>query len=223
MRKTIEATWREGFLHPDALVAPKVNDLYTRKSTHIVERIQRLLHINQIAIVIGSVIMWVLLSAGGLPYTGAITCVSWSGLVIVRRLVIAKFVAPDSSLDSYHYLKAFQTWLKNRMARSRSLQRHLYPITFIAFAIGMVASKGGQQFIHDIVAHYPGIWLIHGAPVPIIAVVAVMTIVLELLGGVIFDHDVRAYRRIFGKLDEMVTEMEELRGRDSIRMRPCDD
>ena len=41
MRKTIEATWREGFLNPDALVAPKVNDLYTRKSSHIVDRIQR--------------------------------------------------------------------------------------------------------------------------------------------------------------------------------------
>ena len=212
MRKTIEATWREGFLHPDALVAPQVNDLYTRKSTHIVERIQRLLHINQIAIVIGSLIMWALLSAAGLPYTGAIMCVSWSGLVFIRRQVIAKFVAPDSSLDSYHYLKAFQTWLKNRMARSRSLQRHLYPITFIALAIGIVASKGGQQFVHTIVEHNPGIWLISGVPVAIIAIVVVITIVLELLGGVIFDHDVRAYRRIFRKLDEMVAEMEELRG-----------
>ena len=139
-------------------------------------------------------------------------CVSWSALVFVRRLVIAKFVAPDSSLDSYHYLEAFQTWLKNRMARSRSLQRHLYPITFIAIAIGMVASQGGQQFIHGIVEDNPGIWLIHGVPVPIIAVVAVMTIVLELLGGVIFDFDVRVYRPIFRKLDEMVREMEELRG-----------
>jgi hypothetical protein len=45
MKKTIEATWREGFLTPDALVAPKVNDPYTRKSTHIVDRIQRLLKI----------------------------------------------------------------------------------------------------------------------------------------------------------------------------------
>ena len=211
MRKTIEATWREGFLHPDALVAPQVNDLYTRKSTHIVERIQRLLHINQIAIVIGSLIMWALLSAAGLPYTGAIMCVSWSGLVFIRRLVIAKFVAPDSSLDSYHYLKAFQTWLKNRMARSRSLQRHLYPITFIALAIGIVASKGGQQFVHTIVEHNPGIWLISGVPVAIIAIVVVITIVLELLGGVIFDFDVRVYRRIFTRLDEMVREMEELR------------
>jgi len=38
----------------------------------------------------------------------------------------------------------------------------------------------------------------------------VITIVLELLGGVIFDFDVRVYRRIFTRLDEMVREMEEL-------------
>ena len=211
MRKTIEATWREGFLNPEALVAPKVNNLYTRKSTHIVERIQRLLHINQIAIVIGSVILWAGLSAAGLPYTGAIMCVSWSGLVLVRRLVIAKFVAPDSSLDSYHYLKAFQTWLKNRMARSRSLQRHLYPITSLALAIGLVASQRGQGFIHAIVEHNPDTWLINGVPLAIIVVVAVVTIVLELLGGVIFDRDIRMYRPVFSKLDEMVSEMELLR------------
>ena len=87
-----------------------------------------------------------------------------------------------------------------------------YPITFIALAIGMVASKGGQQFVHATSSTNPGIGLIRGVPVVIIAIAVVITIVLELLGGVIFDHDVRAYRRIFRKLDEMVAEMEELRG-----------
>ncbi len=86
MRKTIEATWREGFLNPDALVAPKVNDLYTRKSRHIVDRIQRMQRINEIAIVIGAPIVWAFLSAVGMPYTGAIMCTAWVGLIVVRRL-----------------------------------------------------------------------------------------------------------------------------------------
>jgi hypothetical protein len=86
MRKTIEAAWREGFLNPDALVAPKVNNLYTRKSSHIVDRIQRMQRINETAIVIGAPIMWVLLSAVGIPYTGAIICTVWVGLLVVRRL-----------------------------------------------------------------------------------------------------------------------------------------
>ena len=42
-------------------------------------------------------------------------------------------------------------------------------------------------------------------------IVVVITIVLKLLGGVLFDFEVRVYRRIFRKLDEMVTEMEQLR------------
>ena len=213
MRKTIEATWREGFLNQDALVAPKVNDLYTRKSGHIVDRIQRMLRINQIAIVIGSPIMWALLSAVGIPYAGAIICTAWLGLVVVRRLYIAKFDAPDSSLDSYHYLKAFHLWLKDRMARSRRLQRHMYAVTFVALAIGIGASANGQTLIRFIVESNPGMRLVNGVPVVLIAGVAAAAIVVDLLGGVIFDFDINTvYRDVFRKLDEMVAEMEELRG-----------
>ena len=213
MRKTIEATWREGFLNPDALVAPKVNDLYTRKSRHIVDRIQRMLRINGIAIVVGGPILWAFLSAIGIPYTGAIICTAWVGLLVVRRLYITKFDAPDSSLDSYQYLKGFQRWLKDRMARSRSVQRHLYAVTFLAMAIGIGASASGQLVIRLIVESNPDIRLINGVPLVLIAGVVAMAIVVELLGGIIFDFDVNTvYRPVFTKLDQMVAEMEELRG-----------
>ncbi len=213
MRKTIEATWREGFLQSDALVAPKVNDLYTRKSRHIVDRIQRMQRINEIAIVIGAPIVWALLSAVGIPYTGAILCAVWVGLIFVRRLYIAKFEAPDNSLDSYHYLKAFHGWLKDRMARSKRVQRHLYAVTFLALAIGVVASEPAQTVIRLVVENNPDVRLINGVPVALIAGVVAAAIVVELLGGVIFDFDVNtAYRNVFRKLDEMVAEMEELRG-----------
>jgi hypothetical protein len=44
-------------------------------------------------------------------------------------------------------------------------------------------------------------------------VVVAMTIVVDLFGGVIFDFDVNTvYRSVFKKLDEMVAEMEDLRG-----------
>jgi hypothetical protein len=213
MRKTIEATWREGFLKPNALVAPHVNDLYTRKSMHIVDRIQRMLRINQIAIVIGAPIMWAFLSAVGIPYAGAIMWAAWTGLVVIRHLSIAKFAAPDTSLDSYQYLKAFQGSLKGRMARSRRMQRHLYAVTFVALAIGVGASKPGQLLLRQIVESNPDITLVNGVPLILIAGVVAMAIVVELFGGVIFDFDVNiGYRNVFRKLDEMVAEMEELRG-----------
>lgn len=212
MRKTIEATWREGFLDPEALVAPKVNDLYTRKSTHIVDRIQRMQKINEIAIVIGAPVMWAFLSAVGIPYTGAIICAVWVGLLVVRRLYITKFDAPDSSLDSYQYLKTFQRWLKDRMARSKRVQRHLYAVTFLALALGIGASASGQALIRFIVESNPDIRLVNGLPLVLIAGVVATAIVVDLLGGVIFDFDVNTvYRDVFRKLDQMVAEMEELR------------
>ena len=213
MRKTIEATWREGFLNPDALVAPKVNDLYTRKSSHIVDRIQRMQRINEIAIVIGAPVMWAFLSAVGIPYTGAIICTAWVGLLVVRRLYVTKFDAPDSSLDSYQYLKAFQRWLKGRIAWGRRVQRHLYAVTFLALAIGIAASASGQLLIRLIVESNPDVRLVNGVPLVLIAGVVATAIVVDLLGGVIFDFDVNTvYRSVFRKLDQMVAEMEELRG-----------
>jgi hypothetical protein len=213
MKKTIEATWREGFLNPDALVAPKVNDLYTRKSTHIADRIQRMQRVNEIAIVIGAPIFWAIYAALGMPYGGAIVCAAWVGLIVVRRQFshIIKFDAPVS-VDSYQYLKAFQRWLKNRLAWGRRVQRHIYAVTFIAFAIAMGESEPGQQLIRFIVDSNPGISLVYGIPLILIAGVVVMAIVVDVFGGAIFDFDVSTvYRNVFRKVDEMVAEMEELR------------
>jgi hypothetical protein len=214
MRKTIEATWRDGFLNADALVAPKVNDLYTRKSTHIVARIQRMQRINEIAIVIGAPIAWALYAALGMPYGGAILCTAWVGLIVVRRQFprITRFDAPVS-VDSYQYLKAFQQWLKNRLAWGRRVQRHIYAVTFIAIAIAIGESEPGQLLIRTIVENVPGVSLVYGVPLVLIVVVVAMAIVVDLFGGVIFDFDLSTvYRNVFEKLDQMVDEMEELRG-----------
>jgi hypothetical protein len=213
MKKTIEATWREGFLDPDALVAPKVNDFYTRRSTHILDRIQRMQRINEIAILIGAPVMWAILSAIGMPIGGAITCAAWVGLILVRRQFphITRFDAPIS-VDTYQYLKAFQRWFGNRLAWGRRFQRHLYPVTFVAMLIGMCESPAGQQLIRLIVESDPGIRLVYGVPLFLVVVVVVIGMAVGLLGGVIFDFDVKMYRRMLGKVDEMVAEMEELKG-----------
>jgi hypothetical protein len=86
-------------------------------------------------------------------------------------------------------------------------------VTFLAIAIGLVSSAGGQQVIRLIAESYPDIRVVNGVPLVLVAGVVAMTIVVDLLGGVIFDFDVNSvYRPVFRKLDQMVAEMEELRG-----------
>ena len=214
MRKTIEATWREGFLNPEALVAPKINDLYTRKSSHLVARIQRMQRINEIAIVIGAPIGWALFAVLGMPYGGAIMCTVWVGLIVVRRQFphVTGFDAPVSA-DSYQYLTAFQRWLQNRLAWGRRVQRHIYALTFLALAIAIGESPAGAVLIRTLVESFPDLRLVSGVPLVVIMVVVAITIVVDLLGGIIFDFDVSTvYRNVFRKLDQMVAEMEELKG-----------
>ena len=40
MEKSIESIWKQGFLNSDVLVAPKLNNLYNRKSIHSIDTYQ---------------------------------------------------------------------------------------------------------------------------------------------------------------------------------------
>lgn len=212
MDRPIETTWKEGFLHADAMVAPAVNDLYGRRSVHLVDRIRRMLKINRRAVVIGAPVLWLLLSSVGIPYSGAIICVPLLALMGYHWWRFGDMQAPDNSLNSYEYLKAFQGWLKDGTAGLRRIQRHIYPLCFLAIAIGLGASRGGQALIGAFIENYPDVYLVGGVPAILLAGVLVATAAIAFLGGMIYDFDVNMfYRPVFRKLDEMVADMEELR------------
>jgi hypothetical protein len=212
MDKSIEATWREGFLRPDALVAPAINDLYGRRSVHLVAKMQRMFRINRWAVAIGAPVQWLFLSAVGIPSAGAIICALLWALIAYQTWYIGEMREPDSSLNSFEYVKAFQRWLKDRMARARRVQRHLYPLVFLAIMVGTAASDTGQAVFAALAENYPGLSTVGGVPLVLVAGVLAVTAVIALLGGKIYDFDVNTvYRPVFRKLDEMVADMEELR------------
>ena len=57
MEKSIETIWKEGFIKNDALVAPKLNDLYNQKSIDIVEKFKRMYKLNRIGIAAFAIII----------------------------------------------------------------------------------------------------------------------------------------------------------------------
>ena len=80
----------------------------------------------------------------------------------------------------------------------RRVQRHIYALTFVALAIGMGESAAGQVLIRTIVESFPDARLVNGFPLVLIVVVVAMTIVVDLISGVIFDFDVNTvYRNVF--------------------------
>ena len=60
MERSIENIWKEGFLKSDALVAPKINNLYNQKSIHIIDKFKRMFKINLIAIIVFSFVFLII-------------------------------------------------------------------------------------------------------------------------------------------------------------------
>ena len=57
MEKSIESIWKEGFLDSNAMVAPKLNNLYNKKSIHIIDKFKRMFKINLNALVVFSFVI----------------------------------------------------------------------------------------------------------------------------------------------------------------------
>ena len=70
MNNSIEKIWKEGFLSNDALIAPKINDLYNQKSKNIVDKFEVVFKWNLIGIIIYAALVLVVLTIMGIPYLG---------------------------------------------------------------------------------------------------------------------------------------------------------
>ena len=97
MEKSIENIWKEGFLKSDALIAPKLNDLYNQKSKHVIDKFKRMFKINLIAIVIFAFAILVVTTFNGLPVIG----ISWF-LILIGLVVVNKKLTSSLEKIDYH-------------------------------------------------------------------------------------------------------------------------
>jgi hypothetical protein len=217
MEKSIENIWKEGFLKSDALIAPKINNLYTQKSIHIIDKFKRMFRINLIAIVAFSFIFLIISYFVGIPITGIIFFVTLSVLVVINKSLLNGLDRIDKGVSSYEYLKAFNQWIKMQVAVNRKISRFLYPIIFVALILGFwfKDAKGiplGERLVDKILISFPDIYLIFGIPLIGIVIVILILGVLAFFGGRIYQWDVNiVYGRVFKKLEELMTDIESLR------------
>ena len=104
MEKSIETIWKEGFLKSDALVAPKLNDLYNQKSTHLVDKYKRMFKINLIAVVVGSFLILGASIILGIPVMGVGYFIILNAIVIVNRKLLPELEKIDKNVSSYHFI-----------------------------------------------------------------------------------------------------------------------
>lgn len=217
MEKSIESIWKEGFLKNDALVAPKVNNLYNQKSIHIIDKFKRMFKVNLIAIVAFSVTFLIISYFFGIPIMGAIFFVVLNLLVLINKRLLRDLDKIDKGENSYQYLKAFNSWINMQVKINERISRLLYPIIFLSIILGFWFKDAqgiplGERLVDKVVTSYPNIHLFQGIPTWGIFGVILILIVLTFLGKRIYHWDLNlVYGKIFKKLKNLLNDIEELK------------
>tara|TARA_R110002050_G_scaffold94765_2_gene197174 strand:+ start:27486 stop:28124 length:639 start_codon:yes stop_codon:yes gene_type:complete len=211
MEKSIESIWKQGFLDNNAMVAPKLNDLYNQKSIHIIDKFKRMFKINLSALVIFSFIVLTASFVVKIPVMGVLMFILLNVIVVVNKKLSKGLDAIDKNVSSYQYLKSFDTWMKDQIAINYKMSRYIYPYIFIAMVSGFWFSSQFRESLNRMFGGYQS-YMAFGVPVFLVLAIVVIVIVLAVFGGRIYMWDLNlVYGRVLKKLDELIADMEDLR------------
>jgi hypothetical protein len=212
MENSIESIWKKGFLHEASLVAPKINDLYNQKSIHVVDRVKRMFRINQITIIMMSIILPVIHYFVDALWQG----VAASVLILLTGWYNQRIIGSINTLDpgatSFDYLKSFDRWLTDVVLKSEKIARFSYPL-YVLISISTIGSAWSKQGLTlKIHQKFPDLLLIEYIPVVAFILAAGLVLLMLCFGIKIYRWEVRLmYGRVFDKLKGTIAEMEKLR------------
>jgi len=212
MEKSIEKIWKEGFLNSDALIAPKLNDLYNQKSKNTVDKLMKIGKMNLVAVMIAAFIILIGSIIAGVPFTGVLLFLLLSWVVIYGKKQASRIKEIDKSLSSYQYIKDVDSWVKEVISGYTRMYRILYPAFVLIFTFGIWFSSYGDEMFREILLKSPDLFVIFGIPAIWVLSIVFFAGLISLFAGPIYKFDLNlVYGRVFNKLDDLLADMEELR------------
>ncbi|WP_044212014.1 hypothetical protein [Flammeovirga sp. OC4] len=208
MEKSIENIWKKGFINQEALVAPKINALYEKKSINFVDKFIRDFKVNLWAIAIFTIVPIVLSIIGNVLGLGIIICLALWYVVYYGYKQLIVLQGLEKTNTSYDYIKQFDGWLKNTINGYTNIYRFVYPLVLIISTFGVWETFLKQQIINN----YEAQELLWGMPKTGLLIVAIGAVLLSVFTKKIYHFDMNlVYGAQFRKLREMIAEMEELK------------
>jgi hypothetical protein len=213
MKNSIETIWKEGFLNDDALVIPRLNNLYNLKSGTIIEKMMRMMRLNTIILVIFAFAFFTYSLFTETPLAvGIFTFLLIITPAIYSHQQMKKSVQIDHQSNCYNYLKSFNQWLQKQISRNIRLARFYYPACLWAAAFIMWFAEGREQLIENLLVKYPAMYMLGGIPVFFIAAFVIVSILMAVFAKNIYLWDVGlVYGRVFKKLNELISDLETLK------------
>ncbi|MFT6883031.1 MAG: hypothetical protein ACI83W_001089 [Marinoscillum sp.] len=220
MEKSIETIWKEGFLSSDALIAPKVNDLYNKKSVHIVDKFTRMFKVNLIGIVAFSIFILPASYLVKIPYLGIGMFIILNILVVINYKLLKGLEKIDKNVNSYQYLTSFDKWMKEQITINTKIARVMYPWVFLSMVAGFWfgpfgGDVPGDKLVTELLIQFPDMVVVFGFPLYGLIGAFIIILLLAYFAGRIYRFDLNlVYGRVLKKLEEIITDIESLKATD---------
>ena len=211
MEKSIETIWKNGFLKEDTLKAPKINDLYNKRSLNAVDKLFRMGKYNLVAIVIGAIVVVGITVALGIAFAGIGVAILLGTTVYYGKIQGERATEIDKGLNSFQYLKSVKSWLQHTIDGYVFMYRFIYPAFVILFTLGAWYSKIGNGFFQGMRLSEPELTTYFGVPTIFWVVLVAISILFSVFARAIYMADLNVvYGGLFKKIDTLIEEMETL-------------
>ena len=214
MNNSIEAIWKEGFLDESTLVVPKINDLYSHKSNHVVDKMKKKFRINLMAMLVMAIVFPIWYYFLGVLWQGLAASVLLLLTAWYTRRQMESIGTLNYGATSLDYLKSVDDWLNEMLFKSEKIVRFLYPLYFmIAFSTVWSTFNRPKGLWWNLHQKYPQSSLLDSLPMFALIGGGVVALLIFFFSTRIYRFDVRLmYGGVLKKLKSTIAEMEALKG-----------
>ena len=204
MEKSIEKIWNESFIKEEALIAPKINNLYNQKSKSIISKIKRTYEIDNKGLIPMAIIVAIgmtLFSEAIIGFYGAFLIVC---LYFFNNNLLKKFKAIDVTSDNLTYLKKYKSIINIIMKATKKLFVFAIPLAVLSiFALSFSIKE--NSFLSKFISSDTSF-------LKIIAVGLLVAFVVSIIGRIVYTISTKIlYAGLISKLDAIIIEMEDLK------------
>ncbi len=199
MENSIETIWTKGFLKEEALAAPRINNLYQKKSNLLIEKLKRTYRTDNRSIIPLAILAVIGFSLFGHVVLGLYVMALMIGMYFLNKKKLTSLERISIDTTSYEYLLRYREMffeLKRFYTRLLGLGLPIAGIT------GYLLFFWNSPLLND---------FLKLKAIYIIGILLLLSILLSALGVGAYRLSLKLiYGRFIQKLEEMIADMDEL-------------
>ncbi|MFD0993243.1 hypothetical protein [Tenacibaculum geojense] len=204
MEKSIEKIWNEAFINENAIVAPKINNLYNQKSKSIIHKIKRTYEFDNKG----------LLPISGIVAIGGIllneTIIGLYGTILILCLyyfntkLLSRFEKLDVKSDNLTYLKNYRDVMNSVTKATKRMFIFVLPLLVLSiFILGFFLKE--ESFLSRFISSDTTFIEILGIGASVALIIAIICLFVFKVSNQLL------YGTLVSKLNDLIHEIENLK------------